>query len=103
MVVHEGLTGKMNLPTGVLSSLQQEPREALEGGSDGLEAIRLIIKQASDHMVSGGWLLFEIGHGQWAAVDELISGVKTYSDWAVIKDYSGHDRVVRAKAMTDKD
>ena len=80
---------------------QYEPREALEGGSDGLEAIRLIIKQASDHMVSGGWLLFEIGHGQWAAVDELISGVKTYSDWAVIKDYSGHDRVVRAKAMSD--
>lgn len=80
---------------------QHEPREALEGGSDGLEAIRLIIKQASDHMVSGGWLLFEIGHGQWAAVDELISGVKTYSDWAVIKDYSGHDRVVRAKVMSD--
>jgi len=80
---------------------QHEPREALEGGSDGLAAIRLIIKQASDPMVSGGWLLFEIGHGQWAAVDELISGVKTYSDWAVIKDYSGHDRVVRAKVMSD--
>jgi release factor glutamine methyltransferase len=77
---------------------QYEPQEALEGGSDGLEAIRLIIQQASDHMVPGGWLLFEIGHNQWAAVHQMISGVKTYGDWTVIKDYSGCDRVVRAKA-----
>jgi release factor glutamine methyltransferase len=77
---------------------QYEPREALEGGSDGLEAIRLIIKQASDHVVPGGWLLFEIGYEQWAAVEKLIAGSGAYSDWAVIKDYSGHNRVVRARA-----
>ncbi len=76
---------------------QYEPREALEGGPDGLDEIRLIIKHASDHLVPGGWLLFEIGHDQWVAVDGLISAAKTYSDWAVIKDYSGHDRVVKAK------
>ncbi|MCK4727761.1 MAG: peptide chain release factor N(5)-glutamine methyltransferase [Desulfobacterales bacterium] len=81
---------------------QYEPREALLGGADGLEAIRLIIKQASDHMVPGGWLLFEIGHDQWAAVEKLIAGSGVYSDWSVIKDYSGHDRVVRTKATGKK-
>jgi release factor glutamine methyltransferase len=81
---------------------QHEPREALEGGPDGLDGIRLIIKHASDHLVPGGWLLFEIGHDQWVAVDGLISAAKTYSDWAVIKDYSGHDRVVKAKT-TNRD
>ncbi|UCG80077.1 MAG: peptide chain release factor N(5)-glutamine methyltransferase [Desulfobacterales bacterium] len=77
---------------------EYEPREALDGGSDGLAAIRLIIEQAAHHMIPGGWLLFEIGHDQWVAVEKLISGGKTYRDWAVIKDYSGYDRVVRAKA-----
>ena len=81
---------------------QYEPREALDGGSDGLEAIRVIIKQASDSMVPGGWLLFEIGHDQWATVEKLIAGSGAYSDWAVIKDYSGHDRVVRTRATARK-
>ena len=81
---------------------QYEPIEALDGGSDGLEAIRLIIKQASDSMVPGGWLLFEIGHDQRAAVEKLIAGSGAYSDWVVIKDYSGHDRVVRTRATGNK-
>ncbi len=81
---------------------QYEPREAFLGGPDGLEAIRLIIKEASDHMVPGGWLLFEIGHDQWAAVEKLIAGSGAYGDWTVIKDYSGHDRVVRTKATARK-
>jgi release factor glutamine methyltransferase len=77
---------------------QYEPREALDGGSDGLKAIRRIIEQAVDHLVPGGWLLFEIGHNQWAAVHEMVSGLKTYGDCTMIKDYSGCDRVVRARA-----
>jgi release factor glutamine methyltransferase len=76
---------------------QYEPREALDGGRDGLEAIRLIIKQASDHMVAQGWLIFEIGYDQWAAVEKLIAGSGAYSDWAVIKDYSGYNRVVMTR------
>lgn len=78
---------------------RHEPRDALLGGSDGLDAIRLIIRQAPEHLVPGGWLFFEIGHDQWAAVDLLISETKLYSDWAVTKDYGGHNRVVRAKAL----
>jgi release factor glutamine methyltransferase len=81
---------------------QYEPREALDGGPDGLEAIRLIIKQASDHMVARGWLIFEIGHDQWAAVEKLIAGSGAYSDWAVIKDYSGYDRVVMTRVTARK-
>jgi len=81
---------------------QYEPREALDGGPDGLEAIRLIIKQASDHIVAWGWLIFEIGHDQWAAVEKLIAGSGAYSDWAVIKDYSGYDRVVMTRVTARK-
>jgi release factor glutamine methyltransferase len=78
---------------------RHEPREALEGGSDGLEAIRLITRHAWEHIVPGGWLLFEIGHDQWGPVEKLMTVAGAYGDLAVIKDYSGHDRVVQAKAI----
>lgn len=78
---------------------RHEPWKALDGGPDGLDAIRLIIREASDHLVPGGWLLFEIGHDQWARVEKLMSAAKAYNDLYVIKDYSGHERVARARGV----
>jgi release factor glutamine methyltransferase len=75
-----------------------EPREALKGGADGLNAIRLIVRDASSHMVPGGWLFLEIGHNQWPRVHEMISSSGDYSQWGVVRDYSGFDRVAFAKA-----
>jgi len=75
-----------------------EPTEALKGGADGLNAIRLIVRDASSHMVSGGWLLLEMGHNQWPRVREMIGSCGDYSKWGVVKDYSGFDRVAFAKA-----
>ena len=80
---------------------QYEPREALDGGSDGLDAIRLIIREAARYIVPGGRLVFEIGYDQWAAVEKLIEDSGAYNEWAVIKDYSGHDRVVRTRTIVD--
>jgi release factor glutamine methyltransferase len=78
---------------------QHEPREALDGGPDGLDAIRLIVREASDHLAPGGWLLFEIGHDQWVGVEKLMSAAKTYMDMDVMKDYGGRDRVARARRI----
>ncbi|NVM22488.1 MAG: peptide chain release factor N(5)-glutamine methyltransferase [Desulfobacterales bacterium] len=78
--------------------LQYEPREALDGGPEGLDAIRLIIKKAGDYIIPGGWLVFEIGHDQRASVEKLIAASGAYTDFRVLKDYSGLDRVVRARA-----
>ena len=77
---------------------QYEPRQALDGGPDGLDAIRLIIEKAVTYMVPDGWLLFEIGYDQWASVEQLMTASTAYTDVTVIKDYSGLDRVVRARA-----
>jgi release factor glutamine methyltransferase len=81
---------------------RHEPREALDGGPDGLDAIRLIVREASDHLTPGGWLLFEIGHDQWDRVEELISSAKAYCDIDVIKDYGGRDRVARARRIDNR-
>ena len=39
-----------------------EPRDALAGGSDGMDLVRLILAQAPAHLDEGGLLLLEIGH-----------------------------------------
>ncbi|HTD28674.1 MAG TPA: peptide chain release factor N(5)-glutamine methyltransferase [Xanthomonadaceae bacterium] len=51
--------------------LRYEPRSALVSGSDGLDAIRMIVRQAPSHLLPGGWLLLEHGWEQGAAVRTL--------------------------------
>lgn len=80
--------------------LRYEPRVALDGGPDGLDAIRIIIENAVDYMFPGGWLLFEIGSDQRASVEKLILDSGAYADLGIVKDYSGFDRVVRVRAQS---
>ena len=81
---------------------QYEPRGALDGGPDGLDAIRLIIEKSRAYLTPGGWLLVEIGSNQWASVERLIMASHGYTDACVIKDYNGLDRVVRARAKEEE-
>jgi len=48
--------------------LRFEPRGALVGGADGLDAIREIVAQAPAHLNTQGWLLVEHGYDQAPAV-----------------------------------
>lgn len=71
-----------------------EPRAALVGGPDGLDAIREIIRGAPAHLVPGGRLLLEHGLGQDAAVRNLLmeaglEGVTTWPDLAGIARVTG--------------
>ena len=43
---------------------EYEPRIALDGGSDGLDAIRQLVKQAGTRLAPGGHILLEFGVGQ---------------------------------------
>ncbi|MFO1314997.1 MAG: 50S ribosomal protein L3 N(5)-glutamine methyltransferase [Burkholderiales bacterium] len=46
---------------------RHEPRQALAGGDDGLDAVRVLIKEAPRYMNHGGTLVVEIGHNRAAA------------------------------------
>lgn len=52
--------------------LRFEPRSALASGEDGLHDIRAILAQAGTHLAAGGWLMFEHGYDQAAAVAGLL-------------------------------
>ena len=53
-----------------------DPRMALDGMEDGLYFYRAITKQAQDHLVPGGWLLYEIGCSQGEDVAALLRKYK---------------------------
>jgi release factor glutamine methyltransferase len=50
-----------------------EPRTALEGGPDGLDIVRRLLREAAPFLRPGGHFVFEIGFGQDAAVEKLIN------------------------------
>ena len=85
------------IETNVIKTLskevQNEPHIALDGGSDGLDFYRIIVKEGKDYLKSGGYLIVEIGFNQR---DEVINLLKenNYLDIYSKKDYSGNDRIV---------
>lgn len=71
--------------------LRFEPRQALQAGPDGLEALAIIIDQARHHLHKGGWLLLEHGYDQGPATIELLHE-HGYREVATFRDFAGHDR-----------
>ena len=55
-----------------LSALKHEPLSALASGTDGLDDLRAIVRDASQHLKPNGWLLLEHGHDQALAVQTLL-------------------------------
>ena len=84
------------IPTLMEEVRDHEPLKALDGGRDGLDFYRRIIDGAGDHLTPGGCILFEIGYDQAEAVTELFKN-RGYRNIETVKDYSGNDRVVKAR------
>ena len=71
--------------------LSFEPNAALDGGDDGLDFYRVIIREYGKYLNENGIMLLEIGHDQAKAVSAIaqICGYRC----EVYKDYGGNDRV----------
>lgn len=69
-----------------------EPRHALDGGADGLDAIRRIITDAKSHLAPGGWLMFEHGYDQGER-SRLLLHAGGYGEIFTAHDLAGTDRV----------
>jgi release factor glutamine methyltransferase len=70
-----------------------EPRLALDGGPDGLDAYRALAGEVMRVLKPGGRFLFEIGFDQSAAVEALMAGAGAASVFTA-KDLANRDRVV---------
>ncbi|MBQ9420557.1 MAG: peptide chain release factor N(5)-glutamine methyltransferase [Lachnospiraceae bacterium] len=87
----------------VIETLDPEVRDhdpwiALDGGADGLDFYRRILKEARGHLVPGGRIWLEIGYDQ--AEDVVgIAQENGYTGVTVRKDLAGLDRVVGATLL----
>jgi len=70
-----------------------EPRAALDGGPDGLDAIRRLLAMAS-HLRAGGAILLEIGASQGTVVTALARQHFAQATVRLVQDYAGLDRLV---------
>ena len=73
-----------------------EPRAALDGGADGLDYYRKIVKDAPKFLNPGGRLYLEIGSEQGEAVKTLLEE-NGFNEVRIIRDYARLDRVVTGK------
>lgn len=72
--------------------LRFEPRSALAAGDDGLADIRYIIAGARNHLLPGGWLLFEHGYDQAEACAVLLDAAG-FCERVAERDLAGIVRV----------
>jgi release factor glutamine methyltransferase len=79
-----------------------EPLLALDGGPDGLDAIREILNKARVCLVPGGTLLVEMGFDQQAGVAAIAASFPEYELPEFIKDLAGHTRLVVLKKTGKK-
>ena len=76
---------------------EHEPRLALDGGADGLDLIRALLRQAPRYLLPGGCLALEIGEGQAEALGRSVEALLPGAAWRVERDLAGKDRVFLVK------
>lgn len=71
-----------------------EPRQALDGGVDGLDFYRRIAAGAADLMTVGGALVLEVAADTGRQVGKLLEEAGSFTPAAIFRDYNGRERVI---------
>ena len=89
------------IPTVAVTKLEpevvcHEPNLALDGGVDGLDDIRHLVKTAPEYLLPGGIWLIELMIGQSRIVLQLLEQQEEYYDVNILTDLSGVERFILA-------
>lgn len=78
-----------------LENLKYEPRHALDGGKEGLDSIKIIIRQAKNYLEHKGYLILEHGYDQAKKIKKLLheNGYQNIQDH---RDLAGQPRFATA-------
>ncbi len=78
--------------------VQKEPNIALDGGEDGLNFYRAILKNAFKYLKNEGYLLLEIGFDQGESIIKMHKEIENSNLKLIskkpIKDFGGNDRIL---------
>ncbi len=86
------------IPAAEIASLEPEvsvwePREALDGGPDGLDFYREILTGALCYLDPPGIVMLELGAGQSGAVASIAASAGQYGKPEFVRDLAGHERI----------
>jgi len=70
-----------------------EPGKALDGGDDGLDCLRVIVKEASLYMKKDSFLIMEAGFDQKEDIIKLVSTSDDLTFEEMVRDFAEKDRV----------
>lgn len=89
------------IPSGEIGKLQPEvrdwePKQALDGGKDGLNYIRKLFNESPKHLKPAGRLVMEFGFGQAAEIEKVAA--VNFEKIEIIKDYAGIPRIISIQA-----
>jgi release factor glutamine methyltransferase len=76
-----------------------DPRSALDGGADGLDAYRALIPQAVRLLADRGWLVVEVGQGQSGDIEGLMTATGLTLDGPAKVDLAGIRRAVAGRRL----
>ena len=82
--------------------LENEPREAFDGGPYGLSIHQRVVKEALPFLKPGGHLLFEIGLGQDRQVRLLLERARAYEGLRTVANDAGEVRVIAARKINQR-
>lgn len=99
--VHVLLSNPPYIPSGDIPTLDSqvkdhEPLTALDGGADGLDLYRRMIKQLPDVLAERAFVGFEVGMGQAEEVKALLIETGLFQEVYIINDFAGIGRHVIA-------
>lgn len=77
--------------------LEEEPREAFDGGPYGIAIHQRLVRDAAAFLRPGGHLLFEFGLGQHRQAAALLARTRCYDVAEMIADEAGEPRVAVAR------
>jgi release factor glutamine methyltransferase len=78
---------------------EYDPRGALDGGADGLDAYRALIPEAAGLLAPGGTLIVEAGYGQSCPIAELMTASGLMSERPPKSDLTGIPRAVVGRKL----
>lgn len=88
------------IPTRVIPGLApevlSEPHMALDGGGDGLDVARMLVRGAASRLKPGGAMIMELGGGQAGRLLEAMPAA-VWQGKKLFKDFNGIDRFLLAR------
>jgi len=85
------------LPTLPATVRCYEPRQALDGGNDGLLFYRRLFAEGPQYLSDDGIVIVEVGHRQAGDVSRLLMQSQQWKLLEIVKDYGGIERVIVAQ------